>query len=56
MLHDCGHLAEPFQTLLRRQQLEFDFRVFTRSHGNRAARIVPNRLPRAQRYLHPDSM
>jgi hypothetical protein len=34
MLHDDGDLAQFFEDSLRRQQLKFDFRLFTRSYSN----------------------
>ena len=51
MLHDDGRLAQFFEGPMRRKQLKFDFRLFTRSHGCPAG-ITHDWLPRVQRYLH----
>ena len=56
MLHDDGHLAQLFEGSLRRKQLEFDFCLFTRSHGNSGAGIAHDWLPHVQRYLHWDGV
>ena len=45
VLHDDRHVAQVFEGSLRRKQLEFDFRLRTRLHGNSGAGIVYDRLP-----------
>jgi hypothetical protein len=56
LLHDNRRLAQFFEDALRRQQLELDFRLFARSHGNGGARVTHDWLPRVQRYLHLDGV
>ena len=50
MLHDDGHLAQSSKRSFRRKQLELDFRLLTRPHGDSQCSCAPTIVGARQQY------